>query len=174
MSKDRLLDCRPARRDTSLAAASAHPELLCGYLAERPHIAANICEQPPSSIWSYRMLAATAVAVVAVLLLPAFKDYDSSARAQAPLQAAACAPWETAAGDAVAQLVQGSKMDLAQVSDAVARLRRARRSCELGWIDFACRDYQTIVAAAPRTLGGATASSWACPSERTIVTGAVE
>ncbi len=114
-------------------------------------------------------------AIAAVLLLPALEDHESSARAQAPLQvAAACAPWETAAGDAVAQLVQGSKMDLAQVSDAVARLRRARRSCELGWIDFACRDYQTIVAAAPRALGGATASSWACPPERTIVTGAIE
>lgn len=164
MSEDRLLDCRRTRRHADLTSASAHPELLCGYLAERPRLAASVGKQPLSPAWSRRMLAATVVAIAAVLLLPAFKHGpDSAARAQVPAQpGAACAPWETAAGDAVARLMQPGSMNLAPVSDAVGRLRRAGRSCELGWIDLACRDHQTIVAAAPQAPGTAHAS-WACP-----------
>ncbi|MCC6775097.1 MAG: hypothetical protein IT537_00415 [Hyphomicrobiales bacterium] len=101
-------------------------------------------------------MALAVAAIVAVLVLPMFKDYPHAAPARVQVHAspaADCAAWDATAGDALAGLVH-AKMDLTQVSDVIARLRRARRTCELGWIALACRDYQTIIAMAPRKLAG--------------------
>lgn len=164
MSQDRLSDCRPPLRDPSFANASAHPELLCGYLAERPHCRPMPEEFSISGSWARRTIAITVVAIVAVLVL--FKDYPHAAPAPVQVQAAPaadCAAWHATAGDALAGLVH-AKMDLTQVSDVIARLRRARRTCELGSIALACRDYQTIIAMAPRKLAGPAGPPWECPA----------
>ena len=52
------------------------------------------------------------------------------------------------AGDALAKLVQGrSDADLVQISDMIARMRRARRLCEINWPALACLEYEAIVQA---------------------------
>ena len=57
-----------------------------------------------------------------------------------------CAQWDDLAGEAIAYLVRGKDdLFLRQVGDAVFRMRRARRTCQLGWAQLACRDYRAIV-----------------------------
>ena len=167
MTADRLPDCRPPRRDESVTSAVSHPELLCGYLAMRPRIRIPLtpAEQTMHHKWSRRTIGAVVLVSAGVLTLPAFKRETKGgfeARAEGRSYASVCKPWDEAASQAIAYLAQGQlDTDLRQVSDAVAQMRRARRSCELGWIIFACQDYQAIVRSASRSKGTPDAA-WSC------------
>lgn len=152
MTVERLPDCRPPRRDPSLTSASSHPELLSGYLAARP---TYVLPTGPAirNKWSRRAIGAVVLAMAGALALPAL-NRDSSgsfeARAQTREYTSTCAPWDAAASEAIVQLVQDkSDLDLRQMSDAVVRMRRARRLCETGWVRLACLDYDAIIRGAP-------------------------
>jgi hypothetical protein len=58
-----------------------------------------------------------------------------------------CMSWDKTASETVAAFVQDNaqNVNLVQVSHMIAQMRRARRNCELGWLNAACEDYQTIV-----------------------------
>lgn len=58
-----------------------------------------------------------------------------------------CALWDAHASEAIVRRVEESReeADLVRVSDAIFRMRRARRSCDSGWIMSACADYHAIV-----------------------------
>jgi hypothetical protein len=151
MIDERLPDCRPPRRDPSLTSASAHPELLSGYLATRPRsrILPMPAGRPIHRIWRRRAIGAIVLVMTGTFALPSL-NRDSNggfeARAQVREYTLTCAPWDTTASEAIVQLVQGrSDMDLRQVSDAVTRMRRARRLCETGWVRLACLDYDAII-----------------------------
>lgn len=51
------------------------------------------------------------------------------------------------AGEAIVRRVTESKndVDLRQLGDAIFRMRRARRSCNIGLIRMACQDYIAII-----------------------------
>ena len=106
--------------------------------------------------WSRRTRSALMLVIAEVLALTAFQR-ESSGGFEAPAynrsSASVCRSWDEAASQAIVRLAQ-SKSDghLRQVSDAVARMRRARRSCELGWFLAACQDYEAIVRSASEGL----------------------
>jgi hypothetical protein len=113
--------------------------------------------------WSRRTLGALVSVIAGVVALTAFQR-ESSGGFEAPAHnrssASVCRSWDEAASQAIVHLAQ-SKFGghLRQVSDAVARMRRARRSCELGWFLAACRDYEAIVRSASEGLSD---SRWNC------------
>ena len=167
MMAERLPDCRPPRRDESLTSAAYHPELLSGYLAMRPRapIALTADERAMHRKWSRRTIVAAALIVAGVLALPMFKQPASGgleARATSRPYASTCAPWDAAASQAITRLAQSKlEADVRQVSDAIMQMRRARRTCELGWVIAACQDYQAIVRSAPPSAAAAD-EAWSC------------
>jgi hypothetical protein len=58
-----------------------------------------------------------------------------------------CALWDRQAGEVIARRVNESHgaPDLRQLGDAMFRVRRARRSCDLGWLQAACQDYSAVM-----------------------------
>ena len=105
------------------------------------------------SSWSRRTIGTVVLVMAKAFALPAL-NRDSAGSFEAYAQTreykATCAPWDVAASEAIVQLVQGKPdMDLRQVSDAVVRMRRARRLCESGWVRLACLDYDAVIRGAP-------------------------
>jgi hypothetical protein len=100
------------------------------------------------------------VAVVAILVMQ-----TAWARAEEQPFRAMCALWNAHASDVIARRVEESKheADLRGVSDAILRMRRARRNCENGWIMSACIDYHAIIHRLPGTTVVWTGET-ACPS----------
>lgn len=79
-------------------------------------------------------------------LILAISVPSAAAHAQERPRDLICAQWDDLAGEAIAYLVRGKDdLLLRQVGDAVFRMRRARRTCQLGWAQLACRDYRAIV-----------------------------
>lgn len=69
-----------------------------------------------------------------------------------------CVLWDGQASAAIARRVTESSprdIDLVPIVNDLSRMQRARRSCDLGYIRAACRDYIAIM----RNVGG-TASDW--------------
>lgn len=62
-----------------------------------------------------------------------------------------CLSWDIAAGEALARRLAAGVADLRLVSDAVFRLRRARRNCEYGAAHLACEDYAAVRHGEPGT-----------------------
>jgi hypothetical protein len=58
-----------------------------------------------------------------------------------------CVLWDGQASEAIARRVNESRddVDLRQLGDAIFRIRRARRSCEIGLIRMACQDYIAVI-----------------------------
>jgi hypothetical protein len=149
---DRLIDCRPARRDSGTTSASFHPELLVGEFIMRPriHVALSPDDQITVSTWSRRMGGGAMIVLVAVgawqIFNPHFDGGTTANAAERPNDPT-CMAWDARASEAIATLVQGNKQDinLKQVGDAIARMRKARRNCQLGWSQLACTDYRAII-----------------------------
>jgi hypothetical protein len=149
-------------RNDGVTSASSHPELLCGYLAIRPSGRVTLAapDQTTMTIGSRCIVGVLAILAAAVVLLPIFKTHsDPSIQAQAALAGTAhvCARWDERASEAIAHLLEHGKGDVGerQIGDAMTRVRRARRSCQLNWIALACQDYHAII----HGVAG-TSSSW--------------
>jgi len=57
-----------------------------------------------------------------------------------------CTLWDGQAGDAIARRVTESRdVDLRQLGNTIFRMRRARRSCDIGLIRMACQDYIAVI-----------------------------
>jgi hypothetical protein len=62
------------------------------------------------------------------------------------IHASVCESWIEAASNTIAQLAQRKPtVDVRQISDAVTRMRRARRLCDLGLVKFACLELDAII-----------------------------
>jgi hypothetical protein len=148
----RLLDCRPARRDSNSTSASRHPKLLIGEFVMRPriHVALTPNDQIIVSKWSRRTrrVMVTALAAMGVWLLfsPHFAR-GTTAHASGRPNDAACMSWDATASEAIVAFIQGSgqDFDLKRVSDMIVQMRKARRSCQLGWSNLACEHYRSII-----------------------------
>jgi len=157
MCETRLPDCRPLRRDPGVSSASSHPELISGDLTMRPrlHLAFTGADL---STW-FRNLATICAFVVGVFLLHAILHAQPAPTAQSlgmgdPALTPSCAEWHQAASAAVAHLAESTRdADLRQVSDAIFRMRRARRNCEDGWYTHACQDYHAVARNLPGKTG---------------------
>jgi hypothetical protein len=172
---ERLLDCRPARRDRDTTSASFHPELLVGEFAMRPriHILLNRNDQLVVSTWT-RRIGGAVMMILAILvawqMFGRYVDTGIAASASERLSDPTCIAWDARASEAIATFVQGNKqdIDLKQVSDMITHMRKARRNCHLGWSNVACEDYRRIVHGA---LGPRSEMSLEC---RSTIAGDIE
>jgi hypothetical protein len=93
-----------------------------------------------------------AIAVSGLLSITLF-EIDAASHdgdAEKPMLARTCMQWHLAASEVVSQQVQSMRdVDLRYVSDAIFRMRRARRNCEIGWATLACQDYHSVAAGIP-------------------------
>ena len=72
---------------------------------------------------------------------------------QSPTFDRRCAPWDEAAGRAVAQRAQTTPdVDVRLVSESIAGMRRARRLCVLGSLTDACLEYDAVIRGVQRRL----------------------
>ena len=98
-----------------------------------------------SSAWPRYASIAIVSLLLGTMLWPLWRSVGESEKniGVAP----ACARWDDVARESVASLVLHSDRDaeLRQASDAIFRMRRARRNCDAGWIALACQDYLSVV-----------------------------
>jgi hypothetical protein len=104
--------------------------------------------------------------VVVMLLAIAFveellPDGAGAYGAESP-RAGVCAAWDDAASDSITRLAQAGDVDLRLVGDAIVRMRRARRSCHMGFIRSACLDYHAIMRGSPGLRDWWLPSSFEC------------
>jgi len=130
------------------------------------HVSLTADERITLAIWSRRILA-ICVAAIAVALAPN-EGRGQTAQWQQTKESSLrplCAVWDQQASEAIARRVQDSKgdADLRQLGDSIFRMRRARRTCEQGWVRIACQDYHAIM----HNVGGVSAewpgSASVCP-----------
>jgi hypothetical protein len=105
-----------------------------------------------------------AVLAASVVLLPIFKTHsDPSIKAQTAQAGAAsvCVDWDERAKTAIASMPERTRHEVAtrQVAEAMERLRRARRNCQLDWVALACQEYHAIIHGA----GGMSSSRQSSP-----------
>jgi len=144
-----------SRRGEGITWASSHPELVSGDLAIPPSRYAS--SAPMNRRVTYdrrRAIAGTlAMAALAALLLTVvFRSGAASADGNAGRQqlARTCMQWHLAASAVVSRMAQSTRdVDLVYVSNSIDRMRRARRNCELGEVEEACRGYHSVAAAVP-------------------------
>lgn len=137
----------------------------------RPHTHAPVAAAGRTTLspWSRRVIAICVIIVAAVVahaVLQRQSDANvQNAQAEQPALAAACLQWHQAAGEAVARLAQSATdSDLRLASDAIFRMRRARRNCEEGWVALACQDYYAVVRNLPGHANTRDESVFACRS----------
>jgi hypothetical protein len=86
-----------------------------------------------------------------------------------------CARWDELASEAIVHLASGKdELLVRQVGDAVFRMRRARRTCQLGWAQLACRDYRAIVQSAPGFSAASPHREFTCVSAFASITEPME
>lgn len=148
MADMRLPGCKPPRRDDRTTSALYHPELLIGEIATKPRCHASHAP----SIAMLSPLGRNARSPYAPSLphrsLPVmiYRDGDDiDARAEQQALTATGLHWRQSTSDVVSRLARStSDADLRQVSDAIFRMRRARRNCEAGWFGLTCQDYDAV------------------------------
>jgi hypothetical protein len=76
-----------------------------------------------------------------------------------------CALWDGQASETITRRVHDSTgdVDLRRLGDAIFRMRRARRSCDIGLIRMACQDYIAIMRDVPGISSEWMGSNVVCP-----------
>jgi hypothetical protein len=135
-----------------------HPELGWGELAlPPPAFGRSSSGRAPRARWARYAIGAAALLLGVLIALPAIgADAGAGEGPQSGARRCTCASWHRAAGAAFADAVQSDRVDLRWISDALERLRRARRLCDGGWLRPACEDYQAVIRGA---AGGAPEAS---------------
>jgi hypothetical protein len=114
----------------------------------RPSIALSDADRSTVARWSAGMLGAVAALIAAVLVLPVFKghaDNGGSARRAQSAPNPICASLDRLASSVIAERAHNQPVDVAEIGDMIAYMRRGRRTCEIGWPQLACREYQAIL-----------------------------
>jgi hypothetical protein len=93
----------------------------------------------------------SSLALLGGLVLPIFSGNKEASASELLFQKwslrPVCALWDRQAGEVIARRVNESHgvADLRQLGDAMFRVRRARRSCDIGWVQAACQDYSAVM-----------------------------
>lgn len=76
-----------------------------------------------------------------------------------------CVLWDGQASEAIARRVKHSPGDvnLRRLGEAMFRMQRARRSCDIGLVRMACQDYVAIMRDVPGISSEWTGSNVVCP-----------
>lgn len=118
------------------------------------------------SKWSHRMSGAVMLLVLVAAGVWSHFGSGVAARASERQNDPICITWDTRASEAIVTFVQGTKYDinLKHVSDMIAQMRRARRTCQLGWLRLACEDYRIIVRGVAEIVESMPVTSFECAS----------
>ena len=117
-------------------------------MRSRPPIALSPADRTTVVRWSAGMLGAVAALIAAVLVLPVFKGHAANGGSVRRLQSAPdpiCASLDSLASSVIAERARNHLVDVAEIGDMIAYMRRGRRTCEIGWPELACREYQAIL-----------------------------
>ena len=127
-------------------------------MARRPPVTLSPADRATVARWSAGMLGAVAALIAAVLVLPVFKGHADSGGVRRVQSAPnpICASLDRLASSVIAELAHNHPIDVAEIGDMAASMRRGRRTCEIGWPQLACREYQAIL---DRSQFGASDSS---------------
>ena len=128
-------------------------------MRSHPSVALSPADRTTVARWSAGMLGAVAALIAAVLVLPVVKGHADNGGSVRRVQSAPhpiCALLDRLASSVIAERAQNQPIDVAEISDMIASMRRGRRTCEIGWPQLACREYQAIL---DRAQARASASS---------------
>jgi hypothetical protein len=134
-------------------------------MRSRPPITLSPADRTTVVRWSAGMLGAVAALIAAVLVLPAFKGHADNGGSVRRVQSAPdpnCASLDRLAHSVIAEFAQNPLIDGAEISDMIASMRRGRRTCEIGWPQLACREYQAILNRARDHAGASSDGSLGC------------
>jgi hypothetical protein len=103
--------------------------------------------------------------VASLLMLPGSSAVATDREPQGSSLHSLCGLWDGQASAALVRTASESqdKLDLQRLSDDLFRMRRARRSCDLGLIQAACQDYIAITRGVGGTLLKWRGSTQVCP-----------
>jgi hypothetical protein len=135
-------------------------------MRNRPPIILAPADRTTVVRWSAGMLGAVAALIAAVLVLPVFKghaDNGGSVRRVQSVPDPICASLDRLASSVIAELAHNQPIDVASISDMIAYMRRGRRTCEIGWPQLACREYEAILNRAQDRADYSLASPPGCP-----------
>jgi hypothetical protein len=114
----------------------------------RPSIALSNAERATLTRWSAYVIGVLTVLIVAVPVLPVFKGHAHDSGGVHLMQSAPhaiCAELDRLASSVIAERAQNQPVDVAEIGDMIASMRRGRRTCEIGWPQLASREYQAIL-----------------------------
>jgi hypothetical protein len=135
-------------------------------MRRRIHIPLTLADRAIVAKWSAWMFTVTVLACSLVLMLPVLKRPLGDPVVVISAEHAvgsSCARWDGMAGEAIAHLVQNTQdADAQRLDDMHFRIRRARRSCQLGWNTVACQDYRAIVRSVAGIVDESTEAAWTC------------
>jgi Bacterial regulatory helix-turn-helix protein, lysR family len=101
--------------------------------------------------------------LVSDVVARAGSSQDDQAYGLAHRLGSTCAHWNEVASLSIVRQAQGAQdADLRRVADALFRMRRAQRSCELGLVWLACQDYQLIIDDQANLIGTPFKESFTC------------
>jgi hypothetical protein len=124
----------------------------------RIHVRLTPAEEALRASWSRRTLAACVLIAAAMIVVSGASrqggDVVTAARAEQSAVPESCARWREAASNALSQAIPSMRdADLSQVADAIFRMRRALRNCEMGWSTLACQDFRAVARSVPGHAG---------------------
>jgi hypothetical protein len=117
-------------------------------MRSRPSIALSTAERATFARWSACLIGALTALIVAIPVLPVFKGHahdGGSVRLVHSAAHAICADLDSRASSVIAERAQNRPIDVAEIGDMIASMRRGRRTCEIGWPQLACGEYQAIL-----------------------------
>jgi hypothetical protein len=149
-----VFEFRSPRGGDGFTSASSHPELISGDFAIPPrrHVSITALHRSVANDQRRAIGGSLAIAAIAVLLLGvAFRSGATAGSDGDPQKLArTCLQWHMAASAVVSRQVQSARdVDLVMVTNAIDRMRRGRRNCELGALAEACEDYHAVASGLP-------------------------
>jgi hypothetical protein len=135
-------------------------------MRSRPSIALSNADRATLARWSACLIGALTALIVAVPVLPVFKGHahdGGSVRLVQSAPHATCADLDRLASSVIAERARAEPVDVAEISDMIAHMRRGRRTCEIGWPQLACREYGAIFNQAHNRAGHSFESPPDCP-----------
>jgi hypothetical protein len=154
MNETPVFDGWPPRRGEGMTSASSHPELISGDFAIPPRRYVSSMAMHRAVTYDRRRAIGGTLAFCALAVLlwgVAFRSGATAGTDGDPQKFAhTCMQWHLAASAVVSRQVQSTRdVDLVYVTNAIDRMRRARRNCELGEFAQACEDYHAVASGLP-------------------------
>jgi hypothetical protein len=135
-------------------------------MRSRPCIALSASDRATVARWSTGVVGTVVALIAAMLVLPVFQGHADNGGSGPSVQSVPdpiCAALDRLASSVIAERARTEPVDVAEISDMIAYMRRGRRTCEIGWPQLACREYGAILNRAQNRAGHSFKSAPDCP-----------